>query len=59
MSLEIEGPSSPEPICEDHGSRITRCIPCCVRIYEEAGGMDEFARHSWAVSNVYRAKELW
>ena len=59
MQIEIEGPSSPEPVCEAHGLRITRCVPCCVRIYEGAGAMTEGARHSWAMANVYKAKEAW
>lgn len=55
----IEGPSSPEPVCEEHGLRVTRCMPCCVRIFEEVGELDEFSRHSWAVANVYLPKEKW
>ena len=48
-----------EPRCEAHGLRITACRPCCVRIFEEAGGLDEFSRHSWAMANVYVKKEEW
>lgn len=59
MSLEFDGPSSPEPICEEHGLGITHCVPCCVRIFEKAGDMSEGARHSWAVSNVYKPMEEW
>jgi hypothetical protein len=55
----IEGPSSPEPVCEEHNRRVTTCVPCCVRIFEEAGELDEFSRHSWAVANVYLPKEKW
>jgi hypothetical protein len=55
----IEGPWSPEPICSEHDLRITRCVPCCVRLFEEAGGMSEGVRHSWAVANLYKAKEEW
>jgi hypothetical protein len=48
-----------EPRCEAHGLRITGCLPCCRRIFEEAGELDEFSRHSWAVANVYLPKEMW
>jgi hypothetical protein len=48
-----------EPRCEAHGLRITRCAPCCVRLFEEAGSMPEGIRHSWAVSNLYKPKEEW
>ena len=59
MQIENEGPSSPEPVCEAHGLRITRCAPCCVTIFEEAGFMGDVERHSWAVANVYKPKEAW
>jgi hypothetical protein len=50
---------SKEPRCEAHGLRITACVPCCVRLFEEAGSMPEGVRHSWAVSNLYKPKEQW
>jgi hypothetical protein len=28
-------------------------------LHYQAGWMDADARHSWAVANVYKAKELW
>ena len=64
---EIEPVYSPHPVCEAHGLKILYCDPCCIRLYEFAGWndvgedfvMDADARHSWAMANVYRAKELW
>ena len=63
----IEPVYSPHPVCLEHDALILYCDPCCVRIYEFAGWddvkedfvMDAFARHSWAMANVYQAKELW
>ena len=48
-----------EPRCEAHGLRITGCLPCCRRIFEEAGSWGADLRHSWAVANVYLPKEMW
>jgi hypothetical protein len=57
--MQVVEQISVEPLCEAHGLRITTCVPCCVRIFEEAGGMSDVARHSWAVANVYKAKGEW
>jgi hypothetical protein len=57
--MQIVEQVSKEPRCEAHGLRITACVPCCVRLFEEAGSMPEGVRHSWAVSNLYKAKEAW
>jgi hypothetical protein len=48
-----------EPRCEGHGLKITACLPCCQRIFENAGDMDSGLRHSWAMANVYKPKEVW
>ena len=50
---------SPEPICDTHSRKIISCVTCCVLIWETVGLLDVDDRHSWAVSNVYKAKELW
>ena len=63
----IEPVYSPQPVCSEHDLQILYCTPCCVKIYEFAGWDDEKddfvmgadARHSWAMANVYQAKELW
>jgi hypothetical protein len=51
--------SDPQPVCEEHGLRICRCDDCCKLLHYQAGWMDADARHSWAMTNVYQAKELW
>ena len=51
--------SDPQPVCEAHGLRILRCDDCCKLLHYQAGWMDADARHSWAMTNVYQAKELW
>ena len=51
--------SDPQPVCEAHGLQILSCIECCTLIHHEAGWMGEDDRHSWAMANVYKAKELW
>lgn len=51
--------SDPQPVCEEHGLRILRCDDCCKLLHYQAGWMDADARHSWAMANVYQAKELW
>ena len=55
----IEPVYSPQPVCSEHDVKITDCIPCCVRLFQGAGDMPEGLRHSWAVSNLYKAKEEW
>jgi hypothetical protein len=57
--VQVMDEISVEPRCEAHGLRVTTCAPCCVRIFEEAGDMSDVARHSWAMANVYKAKEAW
>jgi hypothetical protein len=51
--------SDPQPICEAHDLPILACDDCCKLIFHEAGFMREGERHSWAMVNVYKAKELW
>ena len=51
--------SDPQPICEAHDLRILSCDECCSLIHYEAGFMSDVARHSWAMTNVYKAKQLW
>jgi hypothetical protein len=51
--------SDPQPICEAHDLPILACDDCCKLIFHEAGFMSEDVRHSWAMVNVYKAKELW
>jgi hypothetical protein len=51
--------SDPQPVCEEHGLTILRCDDCCKLLHYQAGWMDADARHSWAVANLYQAKELW
>jgi hypothetical protein len=51
--------SDPQPVCEEHGLRILSCDDCCSLIFHEAGFMRDDARHSWAMTNVYKAKEAW
>jgi hypothetical protein len=48
-----------EPRCEAHGLKITACLTCCIRIYENAGDMHADLRHSWAMANVYLRREEW
>ena len=56
---DVGGEWSAQPVCELHGLKMGKCGPCCVRLFEEAGDMPEGLRHSWAVSNLYKAKEEW
>lgn len=51
--------SDPQPVCEEHGLRILSCDDCCSLIHHQAGHMREDDRHSWAMANVYKAKEEW
>ena len=51
--------SDPQPVCEEHGLRILRCDDCCKLLHYQAGWMDADARHSWAMTNVYKPKEAW
>jgi hypothetical protein len=51
--------SDPQPVCEEHGLRILGCDDCCSLIFHQAGHMREDDRHSWAMANVYKAKEAW
>jgi hypothetical protein len=51
--------SDPQPVCEDHGLRILACDDCCSLIHHQAGYMGADDRHSWAMANVYKAKEAW
>jgi hypothetical protein len=51
--------SDPQPACEAHDLQILACDDCCKLIFHEAGFMSEDVRHSWAMVNVYKAKELW
>jgi hypothetical protein len=55
----IEPVYSPQPVCSEHDLQILYCTPCCVRLFEEAGGMPEGLRHSWAMANLYKPKEAW
>ena len=55
----IEPVYSPQPVCSEHDLQILYCNPCCVRLFEEAGDMPEGLRHSWAMANLYKAKEAW
>ncbi len=55
----IEPVYSPHPVCLEHDALILYCTPCCVRLFEEAGGMPEGLRHSWAMANLYKPKEAW
>jgi hypothetical protein len=55
--MQVEIPR--EPKCEEHGMRITHCLACCLRIDSGAAGLSEDDQHSWAVSNVYKAKGEW
>jgi hypothetical protein len=57
--MQVEPEGSKEPKCVAHRLRITACVPCCVRIFEEAGSMGDVARHSWAMAHVYLPKEAW
>jgi hypothetical protein len=41
------------------GYGFCRCDDCCKLLHYQAGWMDADARHSWAMANVYQAKELW
>ncbi len=50
---------SPEPICDIHSRKIVSCVVCCLLIWEAVGLLNVDARHSWAMANVYKAKELW
>jgi len=56
---EADWGSDPQPICEEHNLRIVSCLDCCMRIFEEADHMPAEMRHSWAVANVYKPKEVW
>lgn len=51
--------SDPQPVCEEHGLRILACDDCCSLIFHQAGHMRDDDRHSWAMVNVYKAKEAW
>lgn len=56
---ESEWRSDPQPICEPHDLRILKCDDCCSLIHYQAGHMRDDDRHSWAMTHVYKAKELW
>jgi hypothetical protein len=56
---DVGGDWSAQPVCELHGLKMGKCGPCCVLLFEGTVGMREGERHSWAVANVYKAKELW
>lgn len=56
-SLEIREDSgswdvSACPVCP-HGIAVVKCLPCCRRIYAEAGSMSADSRHHWAEKNLY------
>jgi hypothetical protein len=56
---EADWKSDPQPVCEEHSSRILECDDCCSLIFVQAGHMRDDDRHSWAMSHVYKAKEAW
>ena len=56
---DVEGDWSRQPVCELHGVKIGKCGPCCVQLFEETVGMSEGVRHSWAMTNLYKAKDSW
>ncbi len=56
---EADWGSDPQPVCEAHDLRILDCLDCCSLIFAEADWMRIDDRHSWAMTHVYKAKELW
>lgn len=51
--------SDPQPVCEAHDLRILKCDDCCSLLFVETDYMRDVERHSWAMNNVYKAKQLW
>jgi hypothetical protein len=44
----------PEPVCRDHGLRITNCVECCIRLHYQQVSSPNVDLHSWAVAFLYR-----
>jgi hypothetical protein len=49
---EPQKPSTPEPTCRHHKTRITECKPCCKELGKQSH-LNAEQLHAWAVENVY------